>query len=380
MNWFRDNILKIIIIIVISIIIIVFAVACSSFSPKTNSSKGAETGTSYQELESKLQNAAIKYVSRNKELLPRSSDVNNKISLETLVNNNMLKRINAIEDNKVMCSGYVEIIKNDDTNSYRYNPYLKCGNYYETKILANYLINNSSVVTSGDGLYSFNGYYIYKGENPDNFIQLDNMLFRILGITSDGNLKLIATNKTQYTYVWDDRFNSEVQKYYGINNYSLSRLKDNLSFLYKNSSEEKGEIYFTDLQRSYMIDYDYCVGKRSLSDTNINSNSECKETVKQKIGLINISDYYNVSTSNLCKLTTNLECNNYNYLFGYSSNTFATMIANADNTYSYLYISDGIISSSRTTKALKLYPVIYLDSNILYLSGKGTISDPYKIR
>ena len=378
MNWFRDNIVKIIIILVIAILVIIFAVACSAFSGNGNNPTGTESGTSYQELETKLKNAAINYVNKNRELLPKSSSINTKINLDTLVSNRKIKELHALDDSNVTCSGYVEIIKNDETNSYRYNPYIRCGNYYETTKFANYLINKG-VVTSGDGLYNINNEYVYKGDNPNNYIKINERLYRILRITEDGNLKLISTDRTHYSYFYDNRYNSEIKKYYGINDYSLSRIKVSLESLYNNVSEDD-EQYFSDLEKSYMINGDFCVGKRSLNDTSISSNVECSTISNQKVGMINVEDYYIISTSNKCISTSNLECNNYNYLFNYNYTLFATLIGNADETYTYLYIDSGELAAERASKGYRIYPVIYLDSEILYLSGNGTLENPYVLR
>lgn len=378
MNWFRDNIVKIIIILVIAILVIIFAVACSAFSGGGNKPVGTETGTSYQELETKLSNAAINYVDRNKELLPKSSSVNSKINLDTLVSNRMIKELHALDDSNVTCSGYVEIIKNDETNSYRYNPYIRCGNYYETTKFANYLINKG-VVTSGEGLYIINNEYIYKGDNPNNYIKIGDNTYRILRITEDGNLKLISTKSTSNSYIYDDRYNSDIEEYYGINDYSLSRIKVSLEKIYDGNVEYE-KFILSDLEKSYIIDYDFCVGKRPLQDTNISSNAECSVVSKQKIGSINIEDYYLISTSGKCLATNDKECNNYNYLYNYDNTFYSTIVSNADNSYTYLVIDGGIISSIRTTRNNRLYPVIYLDSEILYLSGNGTSSNPYILR
>ena len=378
MNWFRDNIVKIIIILVIAILVIIFAVACSAFSGGGNNPTGTESGTSYQELETKLKNAAINYVNKNRELLPKSSSINTKINLDTLVSNRKIKELHALDDSNVTCSGYVEIIKNDETNSYRYNPYIRCGNYYETSKMANYLINKG-VVTSGDGLYNINGEYVYRGDNPNNYIKINERLYRILRITEDGNLKLITTKRTGDSFIYDDRFNSDIKKYYGINDYSLSRIKVSLEKLY-NASSNNNDAYFSDLEKSYMINADFCVGKRSINDTSISSSTECSTISNQKVGTINIEDYYMISTSTKCASTSNLECNNYNYLYNYDYKTFLTLIGNRDESYTYLFIDSGAINTARASKGYRIYPVIYLDSEILYLSGNGTLENPYILR
>ena len=87
-----------------------------------------------------------------------------------------------------------------------------------------------------------------------------------------------------------------------------------------------------------------------------------------------------ISTSTKCASTSNLECNNYNYLYNYDYKTFLTLIGNRDESYTYLFIDSGAINTARASKGYRIYPVIYLDSEILYLSGNGTLENPYILR
>lgn len=45
-------------------------------------------------------------------------------------------------------------------------------------------------------------------------------LYRIIEITEDNELKLISTTKYQDSFVWDDRYNIEKDRNYGINDYA----------------------------------------------------------------------------------------------------------------------------------------------------------------
>ena len=69
MNWLRDNILKILIILGITIVvIIIFALF---MKPKEDN---VVKGSKYSELETKLQNAAIKYVNSHIEKIRANRD------------------------------------------------------------------------------------------------------------------------------------------------------------------------------------------------------------------------------------------------------------------------------------------------------------------
>ena len=52
----------------------------------------------------------------------------------------------------------------------------------------------AETVTTGDGLYiddTITGRYVYKGANPDNYIQLGSDMYRIMSVEKDGTLKVI---------------------------------------------------------------------------------------------------------------------------------------------------------------------------------------------
>ncbi len=380
MNFIRDNIVKILALIIIAVVVVVVTISCQNREAIV-----IEGATKYTELENKLQSAAIKYVGKNTYLLPRTTEKNTKVTAETLIKNKYLKELRAVDNKNVVCNGYVEISKKyDNKKDYRYVPHLKCGNLYETKGLGEYVKTNTPVVTSGDGLYKNNETYYYRGEYPDNYVKIGERLYRIIEVTEDGYVKVISTDKTGYSYIWDNRYNSDKNDYYGINDFEKSRMKDNLIFLYNNKNEKDGEIYFTEEERNFMADHDFCIGKRSESDTAIFSEADCSKTESLKVGLINISDYYRASLSEKCKSTSNLDCNNYNYMFNldrrFQSITYATTIASSDNSYSYYLISNGNLTTTRTNRAAYIYPVFYMDNSALYVSGKGSYTDPFIVR
>ena len=402
MNFIRDNIVKIAIILVVVIILIVVISACGKMGPTSVSSDEG-----YSDMENRLQTAAIKYVESNKRLLPKTTDQVRKIQLSTLLSNNMINELHAVENNNVTCRGYVEITKKDSKEEdYRYTPFIKCGKYYETKTISQYILDNEKIATTGEGLYQelvsnptptektdsktteeevatdASSYY-YKGEYPNNYIILGERLYRIMGITEDNNLKVISTAKTYRSYNWDDRFNTEDDNYSGINDFDKSRLKENLEFIYTNTDEEEGEIFFSEEEKGYIIDHDFCVGKRSEKDVNINSTAECEVKSKNKVGIITVSDYYKVSTSSSCDAVGKQECNNYNYLYSIEEeddSSFMTLTADKDDSFSFYFIDEGDYDIDECNSYKQLYPVVFLDNRLLYKSGTGTKEDPFIVR
>ena len=54
--------------------------------------------------------------------------------------------------------------------------------------------NTVSVADSGDGLYSDDtraGRYVYRGSNPDNYIEFNDELWRIVAKEADGTYKIV---------------------------------------------------------------------------------------------------------------------------------------------------------------------------------------------
>ena len=82
MNFIRDNIVKIAIALGVIIILIIILVACGSTGTGVTSSDAG-----YNDMENRLQNAAIKLVEKNKHLLPKKADQVKKIQLNTLITN-----------------------------------------------------------------------------------------------------------------------------------------------------------------------------------------------------------------------------------------------------------------------------------------------------
>ena len=375
MNWIRDNILKLVIILVVIIVAIVLV----SIFAGGGDDEPVVTGTGYTELENKLQAAAINYAKDHPDLRPSSVEKPIRIKLATLIDDDYIGEIHAIENSKTVCNGYVDIIlKEEKTEDYKLVPHLICGNYYETSTIRDYIIKND-LVTTGDGLYQDGQGYIYKGDYPTNHIMIGEKRYRILSITADGELKLLSTEDTVGRYVWDNRYNTEKDKLVGINTYSVSRMKENLEYLYSNTKEsDDDEVFFTDEEREYMIDYPFCVGKINPDDPTINPQAECAETSIQKVGLMNISDYFKISTAPGCKNTSTYECNNYNYLF--DTGDIVTMNASAKNTYDYLIIIEGEIREFEAKNGFPLSPVIYIDGDNMFVTGEGTRDNPYEIR
>lgn len=363
MGFFRENGLKFMMIfIVVVVITVVFTFMFSGRSKKIKT---------YNDMEVSLKEAAVKYVNSNKSLLPKDETSLKKINLDTLVNEKKIKQLFALDDENIACTGYVTIIKKED--SYVFTPYIKCGKYYETKTIAKYIIDNEEIKQTDDGLYNYSGLYVFRGENPNNYVKLSDKLYRIIEINSDNELKLISLTKTEDDYVWDDRYNSEKDDNYGLNNFSKSRLKDSLNEIYKSD-------FFTAQDREKIVKHSFCVGKKALADTSLDGKAECSITENDLyVGLIQSNEYARASLDEKCNATNRPECQNYNYLSSLSYN-LRTITALSDNTYQVYNIRSGESLATNCNNSFLILPVVYIDKNALYQGGKGTKEEPYLLR
>ncbi len=366
MGFFRENILKFVIIFVV---VILFTIGFSFIITKTVGKNVKD----YPSMEDRLSEVAKSYAEKNNDFLPKTEGTLKKISLDTLVNEKKLKQLYALEDENVACTGYVTITKKDD--KYIYRPYIKCGNYYETTSIANNIIKNEEIKVDESGLYKYNDSYIYRGENPNNYIMLGNRMYRIMEINSNNELKIISTELTDVETSWDDRYNGEKEDTVGVNNFSKSRLKETLNEIYDSE-------YFTDSDREKIIKHDLCVGKRALSDGSIDGKAECSVLEKdQYVGILQVNEYARASIDSKCVSAVNPECQNYNYISNiFSSSSIRTQNAVLDNTYKVYYISMGELTTTNAVNSFRIMPIVYLDKDVLYSKGDGTIDNPYIIR
>ena len=374
MSFIRENLLKIVgFIILLIILIFVFSLI---FGKKNI----IVDNNTYSGMESNLLSSGKKYANDNPKLIPKKEDESNKITLDTLEKFNYIKELSAIEDENVKCTGYVELLYKNEKNIYV--PYLKCGKYYETKTLANYILSNEPIVSSETGIYKIGDLYVYRGESVNNYVYVGNRLYRIIELKENGEIKLVSQEKIPLSIVWDNRYNVDVKKTVGINLYSKSRVKDVFSYLLSHNYDENNEYknIFSEQEMEKMSAHDICVGKRSSSNTSLDSSEECQTTISdQYVSLINISDYARASIDSNCKSLYDNSCVNYNY-FANIDSSFMTITAVADNSYKIYNIYFGAVSATNASASFKPNMVIYLDNLSLYNSGDGSYEKPYTIR
>ena len=298
------------------------------------------------------------------------------------------------------------------------------GNIREKPISPKELKNN--VVTSGDGLYNdstADGRILYKGSNPNNYITLNDELYRIIGIDSDGTMKIIK-NESINSMPWDEpgTRNNTTSTYctnasmYGCNIWvATSNLVNPVSnfVLYSpnaNPNIDKitysgtitndaslnvylNTIFYNSLgeDSKYIISHNFNVG--SPGDTN--DTETIGADIKQeglykwngKIGLMNVTDAIKSTTNTNCdslnaafKSNTTKICNTNNWLW-IKSGAEWTISPCIGSTRGYVFTvhSDGYIPNMLARSTNQVRPVFHLSPNI-HLLGKGTEQKPYIIK
>lgn len=324
----------------------------------------------FEELGTKLISLTQNYYDKNKNLLPKE-DESTSISAQHFVTDNKIKSLKL--KNGDTCSG--EIIVSNNNGYYLYTPKIDC-NDIKSITLVEKLTDDKNIVTTGSGLYQYNDTYIYRGENLNNYISFAEKTWQIIRINSDGTLRVMDTSKGRNS-AWDNRYNIEKTSKSGINDFITndinSRIKDYLNSIYLNEEE------FNDTNRAYFTKHDLCVGKRSANETINDGQIECSKVVENQIfGLLQANEYLLASLDSNCKSTFDKSCINYNYLVSGSGNTW-TITADNDSSDKVYRISSSLsLTSASNSSNAKI--VAHLDENVLYVSGKGTIEDPYLIK
>ena len=274
------------------------------------------------------------------------------------------------------------------------------------------------VVNSGDGLYvdSYeDGRYIYKGTNPNNYIEFSGEVWRIIAIEADDNLKIIKNSPIGY-YYFDNKdartegyCNSETTLGNGCNCWATNNnfISGNFSGIVNLDSTLKTQLninyYETLPQKAKEI---IVLNSFKYGPVDNKQNTTLKETLAQEkaytaksyIGLLNVSDYVKANINNECStvyefsltghscVTSNITDNwihNLGYSWTWTMNAYSSSnnIIWFINAASSAGVRDGILDYGNYsgTSSNSVNPVVHLKSDIKLL-GSGTETDPYTIK
>lgn len=327
----------------------------------------------YETIENKVLNAAKKYYSENESLLPKDDTEEVTTTDASLTAAGYLKSMSELTKDMDGVTCTAQVVVNYAGGDYRYTALLDCGDAYSTKTLTSYINEKETRVYTGQGLYDLNGELVYRGENPNNYVKFSGKMWRIVKISNEQVVMIL--DEKDVRSVWDDRFNTQMNRSLGINDYAVSRVYENLTATYK------GDELFNKDNKKLLAIHSLYTGKRYEADA-YNDGSIEKATFleRQYIGLLPLYDYINASIDTNCNSALTESCANYNYLNHFDYNWW-TITADAANTHKVFRVSsDGTVESLKANSNGYLRPVIYLVKDALYVSGTGTETDPYTIK
>ena len=280
----------------------------------------------------------------------------------------------------------------------------------------------------------------YYGSNPNNYVSFNNELWRIIGIFGN-NVKLVRSEKLG-NLSWDSS-ESSVNSGWGVNEWSQADLQVYLNKMYYGGTSVtcyNGENNTTttcptnkldDASKSLIDNHTWNTGAIDVTDTTIvnqetfalntvpfynaergnvtgkicSSGIACNDTVNRTtewtgyIGLPYPTDYAYASSESDCETNMNagdidfdngifnMTCKKNNWMHHGTTRDiedatwFLSPYANPVVARVVWFVrGDGNVNDNRATLPLSVFPTIYLKSNILIESGKGTSSDPYILK
>lgn len=276
--------------------------------------------------------------------------------------------------------------------------------YLWHKITTDYIAN------SGSGFYensTESKKYSYIGNGESNNIKIGNDIWRIVSIERDHTIKIAklsdsvkkefdaTNNRTSNSTYCTDLTN-------GCNAWSIKDelVNDQISGSVENDSTILTYLngdYYTSLNdelKSVIVEHNFNVGsiKSDASYSEILV-QESEYTWTGKIGLLTISEFLYPSTINtsMSNLTLDSSYSN-NYLLGYASGKFLWTANALNNSSSNVWVIAKDLTLASKAANLKTetieevsydyiaIPTAYINSTVEYLSGDGSVLNPFTIK
>ena len=230
------------------------------------------------------------------------------------------------------------------------------------------------IVDSGDGLYEDtyeSGRYVYKGANPNNYIEFDNgEVWRIIAKEADGTYKILKKDLLP-EQAWDTSDSNNWARPATLNTYLNGEYYNGLDSSIKDNIES----------------HTWGIGVVTYKNDDLSAQivSEQGTTWNGNIGLIAHSDYLraNSDMTNCGTNKTNYEnyetCRNTDWMYISGRYWWTISPGAGDSGGVWIVYGDGGLNSyfaDYSDGAPR--PAAYLKSDIT-LSGSGTLEDPYKI-
>ena len=411
-------------------IVVILGIIVVVALPQISGSIGSKKEKQYNKIVKIVENAGKVYLTEN---VTRDS-----VSIDKLIESDYLTSGLKNPINNTPLTGCVKKITSDGVTKYKYEVD-NCPNYLTTYIMD--LYDNEETRTS-NGLKKDNTpdqNIRYYGSNPNNYVLFNNELWRIIGVFGN-NVKLVRSESLGRLSWYTSE--SSVNYGYGVNEWSQADLQVYLNTMYYEGTSvtcynEKNNQTTTcpankldETSKSLIDNHTWNIGAIDKTDTTIvnpetfaintvsfykaergttngkicNGRDACNDTVTRTtewtgyIGLPYPTDYAYASSESDCETNMNagdidfdngifnMTCKKNNWMHHGTTmeiedaTWFMSPVADPDFAANVWYVlGGGLTNDSCAAYPFSAFPTIYLKSNIIIESGKGTSSDPYEL-
>ena len=406
------------------------------FVPKVNTMINNKKKNAYNSLISTVKDAAQAYVYLNVNIVDDAIESQGyyEVSIRTLQENELLenKLENPLTGKNIPSTSIVKIIKNNEEYIYKFS--------LDYQYLLEHIIDlySSEETRISNGLKKDNTpdqNIRYYGSDPNNYVSFNSELWRIIGVFGN-NVKLVRKDSLG-SLSWDSS-ESSINGGVGINQWGESKDADGNEYagadlqvylnkmyyggtsvtcyggtknstttcptntldntakaLIDNHTWNTGAPNHSTLYNSTTQSYDtvefYKAERGTVNGKICSSGTYCNDTVTRTtewtgyIALPYVTDWAYASSENECNTkidrSSTYKCKNNNWMHRSTSTWYMSPYAIPYNATSVWYVyGDGSSGLSFAADALSAFPTIYLKSNVLIDSGKGTSSDPYILK
>ena len=277
------------------------------------------------------------------------------------------------------------------------------------------------VVTSGDGLYEDsyeNGRYVYKGNNPNNYIEFNGELWRIIAKETDGTYKIIRDQLSENRAFDEANYRTTANNTFCDSSYSGCNVYGKVNGIFRLMSGQKmgtvtedsslskylNETYYNTLTsdaKNQVQTHAFNIGVVLVYGGGNQNNSIYSDLNGEKafqwtgnIGLPNVTDILRANSDSRCNsagaasgtseqnlcisnyLVNNMSEISFWTMNGYSTQTYATSGA---VWVPYRSVNGISFSVQAPSYSGGVRPVLFLKSTIKITGGNGSQSSPYMI-
>lgn len=333
---------------------------------------------------------------------------NNDIKLKEIPNNGT---INIDEDGLIsyaISSNNYCLIKNTYDKDSKIKKDKKCS---LNESASNYIINvnkdNDDFViddetTDFDEELGYASKYYFKGENPDNYIVFSNRCFRIVNIANNGNIKAIydgyydekgcVTTSGGYAMIektlFDENSNNILSEENALNKLLKSyvenkTMNDKINFTEDDFSKLANATFYVGSVNGKGTIKEVVENERKNKGKSALTNSEDYYQYKDKIGLLNVSDFLKASADEKCNTinsaygNSDYDCSKDNYLYLSGYPTWTLNAYSESNNRAWRITANGsLLPVLVSNDSAYIRPVVYIKSNVS-VTGNGTFKKPF---